>query len=104
MAATTSSGCPAVATEVTLRKKKGRLLGRVSSDRDGCVARVDVTLKRARPGRDQKLVVLTARSEGRFRTRAPRLAGRYYVLVRSHYVAGVAECGQSRSSKIRVRR
>lgn len=102
--AATATGCPVVSTKVKLRKEKGRLLGRVTSDRRACVARVEVTLKRARPGRDQKLVVLTTRSEGRFRTRAPRVRGRYYVLVRQQYAAGVAECAGSRSGKIRVRR
>lgn len=102
--ATTASGCPAVATRVKVRQKKGRLLGRVASDRRACVAGVEVALKRARPGRDQKLVVLSTRSAGRFRTRAPRLPGRYYVLVRKQYVTGVAECGSDRSRTIRVRR
>lgn len=102
--ATTSSGCPSVATKVKLRREKSRLVGRVSSDRRACVARVEVTLKRARPGRDQKLVVLTTRSEGKFRTRAPRAGGRLYVVVRSRVAADVAECGASRSRTIRVRR
>jgi hypothetical protein len=68
------------------------------------VSGVEVTLMRKKAGRDQKLVVLRARDSGRFRTRAPRMAGRYYTVLRTSYVAGVAECGASRSSAIRVRR
>ncbi len=102
--AATSSGCPAVATRVRLAKEKSRLVGRVRSDRDACSAGVRATLKRAKPGRDQKLVVVTTRSDGRFRTRVPKRKGRYYVVVRTRYAVGVAECGRSRSAKVRVRR
>lgn len=102
--AATSSGCPAVATRVRIRKEKGRLVGRVRSDRAACVSGIRATLKRAKPGRDQKLVVVTTRSSGRFRTRAPRARGRYYVVVRARYAVGVAECGGSRSPKVRIRR
>lgn len=87
-----------------LAKEKSRLVGRVRSDRAGCVAGVRATLKRAKPGRDQKLVVVTTRSSGRFRTRAPRATGRYYVVVRARYAPGVAECGGSRSASVRIRR
>ena len=90
--AATSSGCPAVGTRVRLDKEKSRLVGRVRSDRAACAAGVRATLKRAEPGRDQKLVVVTTGSDGRFRTRSPRNAGRYYVVVRPRYAAGVAEC------------
>jgi hypothetical protein len=43
-------------------------------------------------------------TSGRFTTRAPRAAGRYYVVVRGRYVPGVAECVSSRSTTVRVRR
>ncbi|PKH38051.1 hypothetical protein CXG46_19195 [Nocardioides alpinus] len=102
--AATASGCPPVTTRATLRKEKGRLLGKVRSDLSVCAVGVSVTVKRGRPGRDQKLVVVTTRSQGRFRTRAPRAAGRYYVVVRRQYVAATAECGSTRSRTIRIRR
>ncbi len=102
--AATSSGCPAVATRVRLAKEKSRLVGRVRSDRVACAVGIRATLKRIKPGRDQKLVVLTTRADGRFRTRAPRTSGRYYVVLRKRYAAGVAECGGSRSAKVRIRR
>ena len=102
--AATSSGCPSVATRVRLAREKSRLVGRVRSDRPGCVAGVRATLKRVKPGRDQKLVVVTTRSSGRFRTRVPKRKGRYYVVVRQRYAVGVAECGGSRSAKVRIRR
>ena len=103
-AAATTSGCPAVATKVRLAKEKSRLVGRVRSDRSACTSGIRATVKRAKPGRDPKLLVLTTRSDGRFRTRLPKLAGRYYVVVRKRYAAGVAECGGSRSATVRVRR
>lgn len=59
---------------------------------------------RRKPGRDQKLVVLRTRDSGRFRTRAPRVAGRYCTVLRARYVAGAAECGASPSPAVRIRR
>ena len=103
-AAATTSGCPAVATKVRLAKEKSRLVGRVRSDRSACSSGIRATVKRAKPGRDAKLLILTTRPDGRFRTRLPKLAGRYYVVVRKRYAAGVAECGGSRSATVRVRR
>jgi subtilisin-like proprotein convertase family protein len=102
--AATSSGCPSVATRVRLRKEKSRLVGKVRSDRAACVDGVRATLKKRKAGRDTKLLVVTTKSNGRFRTRVPKAAGRYYVVVRKRYAAGVAECGSSRSTTVRVRR
>ena len=104
VAAATASGCPTVGTRTRLGKEKGRLVGRVRSDVRACRSGAEVTLRRAKPGRDLKLVVLRARFSGRFTTRMPRAAGRYYVVVRSRYAPGVAECDASRSRKVRVRR
>jgi subtilisin-like proprotein convertase family protein len=104
VAAATATGCPRVGTKVRLGKVKGRLVGRVRADVRACRSGAEVTLKRAKPGRDLKLVVLRARTSGRFTTRLPRAAGRYYVVVRGQYAPGVAECGSSRSTKVRVRR
>lgn len=100
----TSTGCPTAATKARLDTSRGRLVGRVFSDVRDCRAGVDVTVKRKLPGRDQKLVVLTTRQDGRFRTRVPRRGATYYAVVRKQYAAGAAECGSSKSRKIRVRR
>lgn len=99
----TSTGCPTAATRARLRTSRSRLVGRVFSEVRACRTGVEVTLKRKRPGRDQKLVVVTTRQDGRFRTRVRRGAT-YYVVVRKQYAAGVAECGSSRSRKVRVER
>ena len=45
-----------------------------------------------------------SRQDGRFRTRVPRRGATYYAVVRTQYAAGAAECGSSRSRKVRVRR
>lgn len=104
VSAGTSTGCPAVTTKVRMEKKKGRLVGRATSDARACVSGVEVTLKRLRAGRDLKLVVLPTRSGGRFRTAVPAVGGRYYAVLRARYADGVAECGASRSRPVRVRR
>lgn len=104
VSAGTSTGCPTAATKARLGRSRGRLVGRVFSDVRDCRAGVEVTVKRKKPGRDQKLVVLTTRQDGRFRTRVPRRGATYYAVVRQQYAAGAAECGSSRSRKVRVRR
>lgn len=104
VSASTSSGCPTAGTRVRIGKERGRIVGKIRSEVRACRVGVEVTLRRARPGRDQKLVVVRTRQDGRFRTRAPRIGGRYYVRVASHYATGVAECGPSTSRKVRVRR
>lgn len=107
-AAGTASGCPRVVTEVRLGrskgKAKGRLVGTVRSDVRACRSGVEVTLKRTKPGTDQRLVVVRTRPSGRFTTKAPRLGGRHYAVVRTRVVRDVAECGPSRSKVVRVRR
>jgi len=104
VSAGTSTGCPAAGTKARLGTSRKRLVGRVFSDVRDCRAGVEVTVKQKLPGRDQKLVVLTTRQDGRFRTRVPRRGATYYVVVRKQYAAGTAECGSSTSRKVRVRR
>jgi hypothetical protein len=104
VAAGTTTGCPPASTKLVLKVKRGRLVGRATSATRACTSSVEVALKKKRAGRDQKLLVLTTRTSGRFRTRVPRTAGRYYMVLRKRYAAGVAECGTSRSKAVRVRR
>lgn len=81
--------------------KKHRLKGTVTSSAVGCARHVAVTLWQKRTKADRRLVVLTTRTNGSFRTRAPRTAGRYYVTVGS---AAEPLCGSDRSRAIRLRR
>lgn len=81
--------------------KRDRLRGVVESVASGCRSAVPVTLWRKRPGADRKLVVMTTRGSGEFRTRAPRRAGRYYVTVGS---AAEPLCAADQSPTVRIRR
>ena len=56
-------------------------------------------LKRSRA--DRKLVVTTTRGTGKFRIKAPRRPGRYYVTVGS---PAEPLCGTDRSRSVRIRR
>lgn len=103
VAASTSTGCPSAATKVRMRKKDRAFVGRVTSSAPACRRAVELSVWRQRPGRDLRLVVLETRSSGHFRTRAPRTAGRYYVMLRKAYAVGAAECGKSRSKVVRIR-
>ena len=104
--ATVTTGCTAdcayVRTvELRHQKKKRALVGDVTSVAVGCRSVVPVSIWRTRPGADRKLVVLTTRRTGSFRTQAPRKPGRYYATVGS---AAEPLCGHDRSRAVRVRR
>lgn len=104
LAAGTASGCPRADTSVRLARQRGRLVGRVRSDVAACAARTEVTVLRVRPGRDQRLVVVRTTGSGRWSTRAPRSAGRFYAQVRTRVASPLAECARSRSKAVRLRR
>lgn len=97
-----SASCAYARTvEMTYEKRKHRLVGKVASVAVGCAAQVPVTLWQQRRKADRRLVVLTTRSSGAFRTKAPRRAGRYYATVGS---AAEPLCGLATSRTVRVRR
>ena len=103
---TTTPGCSAscaYASTIGLRHQKARhrLTGKVESVAVGCRAGVEVTIWRKRSGEDRKLVVVTTRPTGTFRTKAPRRAGRYYATVGS---AAQPLCGSATSRVVRVSR
>lgn len=99
---TCTSGC-AYARTVGLRHKEARhrLVGKVESVAVGCESGVPVTIWRKRSGADRKLLVVTTRATGAFRTKAPRRAGRYYAAVGS---AAEPLCGHDTSRVVRIRR
>ena len=99
---TCTVGC-AYASTVGLRHKEGRhrFVGTVDSVAVGCRAGVEVTIWRKRSGADRKLVVVTTRPTGTFRTKAPRRAGRYYASVGS---PAQPLCGEATSRVVRVTR
>lgn len=99
-------GCTAscaYASTLGLRHQKARhrLTGKVDSVALGCRAGVEVTIWRKKSGTDRKLVVVTTRPTGTFRTKAPRRAGRYYATVGS---AAQPLCGGAESRVVRIRR
>lgn len=97
-----ATGC-AYDRSVGLRHRvaKHRLVGKVESVADGCHRDVPVTIWLKRSGADRKLVVVTTRSTGAYRTRAPRRPGRYYATVGS---AAEPLCASDRSGTVRIRR
>jgi hypothetical protein len=78
-----------------------RFVGTVDSVAAGCKSGVDVTIWRTRSGDDRKLVVVTTRATGKFRTKAPRKAGRYYATVGS---PTQPLCGDASSRVVRIKR
>jgi hypothetical protein len=97
-----SAGCGYARTVDLLHKvRKHRLTGSVASVAAGCRASVPVSIWKKRSGTDRKLVVVTTRASGIFRTKAPREPGRYYATVGS---AAEPICAEARSRTVRVRR
>ncbi|RYB92469.1 hypothetical protein EUA06_05820 [Nocardioides glacieisoli] len=99
-------GCTAscaYASTIGLRHQKARhrLTGKVESVAFGCRAGVEVTIWRKKSGEGRKLVVVTTRSTAKFRTRAPRRAGRYYATVGS---PAQPLCGNATSRVVRIRK
>ena len=83
------------------RKARHRLTGKVESVAVGCRAGVEVTIWRNKSGEDRKLVVVTTRPSAKFRTRAPRRAGRYYATVGT---PAQPLCGNATSRVVRIRK
>ncbi len=97
-----TTGCAYARTvDLRHRAKRHRLVGQVTSPAVGCRSSVSVTLWRKRSGADRKLVVVTTRTSGTYRTKAPRRAGRYYATVTS---ADQPLCSDGTSRVVRIRR
>lgn len=87
--------------EVDLRVAGKKLRGTISSTADGCRASATVTLWRVTKGADRRLVVVSSRSSGKFRTSRPSRPGRYYVTVAS---PEQPLCGSATSPTVTLKR
>ena len=94
------SSC-AYVREVELRVTATKLKGAVDSVAQGCRADATITLWRQKKGADRRLVVLTSKQTGTFRTGRPARAGRYYVTVTS---PEQPLCASATSPTVRVKR
>lgn len=94
------TGC-AYVRHVDLRVTATKLKGAVDSAALGCRADATVTVWRKKKGADRRLVVLTSKQTGAFRTGRPARAGRYYVTVTS---PEQPLCASATSATVRVRR
>ncbi len=87
--------------EVELQVTRKLLSGAISSQAMGCRSGATVTLWRQKLGADRRLVVLTSKASGTFRTSRPARAGRYYVTVTS---PEQPLCASARSTSVKVKR
>ena len=87
--------------QVELRVTASKLKGSISSAAVGCRAAATVTVWRKKKGEDRRLVVLTSKDTGTFRTGRPARAGRYYVTVTS---PEQPLCAPATSTTVRVPR
>jgi hypothetical protein len=101
-AATTTSGCPLVSRSVTLAysTSRQRFRGKVSSSEPECVDLKTVKVFKRRPGPDLKIGQTTTNDTGDFQLSARATSGRYYSMVATKVVAGVAQCGSDTSPNL----
>ncbi len=99
------TGCPTAARKAALTYLVGtsRLRVVVSSPVRSCSSHARISLWRARPGQDVKVLGDDTTSRGRATMRVPRGAT-YYVTVSPSYSSGIAECDRATSRKVRVPR
>jgi hypothetical protein len=93
------SGCPRVATKVTLRRRGKRYVGRVTSLNPSCSASRTVVLKAV--GRAKRLSSTASRKNGRFSIRLKRRSRARVYVVLAAQTTSTARCGATRSRRIR---
>lgn len=99
LAATTSTGCPAVARTVTVKHDSKAFYGRLyAPDAPTCHAHRPLTIWRVYAGQHRRIGSLKTLVGGRYRLAKPRRAGRYYIVAPRVVVDNLADCNRARSA------
>lgn len=99
-----TSGCPVVASTLTMKHKGKFLKGRLAADLAGCHPGREVSIFKDRKGKDSRIARAKVRSSGAFKVKLKRRTGKLYSTVPVRVVANVAECSAAKSRKVTVRR
>jgi hypothetical protein len=104
LSAATASGCPAVASTVSLKysPRRKRFDGHVSST-PACVWSRVVTVFRREQGPDVPVFVAGTDISGNFQVRQRGRKGRHYALVAESVVPGSAACGAAVSPSFKIK-
>ena len=98
------TGCPSVDRTVKLKQKKRVLSGQLSAAVAACKTGQQVTVWRARSGKDRRIDQAWSGTAGRFTTKLGRRTGTFYAKVSGGVAGGVANCSWAKSRKVTVRR
>jgi subtilisin-like proprotein convertase family protein len=102
IAAATSSGCPVAARVLSAKYKTGKFKGVLSSTAPKCRSGKSVTIWKVRSGADKKIGTTTTASDGTYKLRRARHAGKYYATSPRVVVANVADCAAVKSSTFKI--
>jgi len=102
IAAATSTGCPVAARVLSAKYKSGKFKGVMSSTAPKCRSGMSVTIWKVRGGADKKIGTTTTASDGTYRLRRARHAGKYYATSPRALVPNVADCAAVKSSTFKI--
>lgn len=99
----TATGCPLTTRAVTAKYKHGAFKGLLSSPVAGCKSGQSVTIWKVRSGADKVVGSTTTRSDGSYKLKRGKHAGKYYATSPRVAVTDVAECPAAQSATFRIR-
>lgn len=103
LAGVAPSGCPSATGALTAKYKHGKFKGTLSSSNAACKASRAVTIFKVRSGPDKRVGIATTRSDGTYRLKRAKHAGRYYAWTPRVVVANAADCAGAQSATFRIR-
>jgi subtilisin-like proprotein convertase family protein len=103
VSAHTATGCPVTTRALTAKYRHGKFKGALSSAVAGCKAAKSVTIWKVRKGADKRVGTAATRTDGVYKLRRAKHAGRYYATSARLAVTDVAECPAAQSRTFRIR-
>jgi subtilisin-like proprotein convertase family protein len=103
LAGHTASGCPLASNAVTAKYRHGAFKGGLSSTVPACRAGRSVSIWKVRKGPDRLAGAKATASDGTYKLKRVKRAGRYYATSPRVVLANVAECPAVQSPTFRVR-
>lgn len=103
LAGVAPSGCPLATGALTAKYKHGKFKGTLSSSNAACKGSRLVTIYKKRSGADKRVGAATTRSDGTYKLKRAKHAGKYYAMTPRVVVANAADCAAAQSATFRIR-
>jgi len=97
------SGCPLATGSLTAKYRHGKFKGTLSSSNAACKGSRAVTIFKVRAGADKRVGMATTASDGTYKLKRAKHAGKYYATTPRVVVANAADCSAAQSATFRVR-